>query len=248
MSKTAVLVPSLGRPQHVLRTVGNIAQNTPELHTQIWCVSGAEYTDQLDELGFLRLGGLSHTDPSGFYLDDSDDDDKRYVTRMNKLCARVREITGLMVAGQRTGWDSVFFGSDDVVHHPFWLSQALEVMEQASEAAVVVVNDLRNPSGTQALVRTSYLPLAVFDDPGAAFHHGYHHNFADTEMFQTARVRGVIYRAEDSHVEHLHPLHQGSNQRGWDETYADAQRHWDGDANLYHDRMVTMKEALGAND
>ena len=234
MSKTAILVPSLGRAQHVKRVFGNIEANTPEPHAQFWLVAGDDYQHELSGLGMTPEGGLKSEDTKGYWALDTLDPDKRYVTRMNKLSKWAVEL----------GFDYMFFGSDDVVHHPGWLAQALDVMEQAEKASVVVVNDLRNPNGTQALIRTSYLPLAVFDDPSAAFHHGYQHNFADTELFQTAAERGVIYRAKESHVEHLHPLHQGSNQREWDETYAYAQSQWSVDAKLFNERMIAMKESL----
>ena len=236
MSRTAILIPSLGRSQHVKRVHGNIEANTIEPHTQWWIVGDDGYEEELVPL----IPGNAT-----YYFDD-DPSDTRYVTRMNQACRAILSANTFgEYSDQPDPYEYVFFGSDDVVHHPFWLSKAIEVMESAKDAAVVVVNDLRNPNGTQALVRTSYLPLAVFDDPSAAFHHGYQHNFADTEMFQTAAQRGVIYRAMESHVEHLHPLHQGPNQRQWDETYANAQRQWDVDAKLFHERMILMKEALG---
>ena len=230
MSRTAILVPSLGRPQHVKRTFGNIEANTPEPHDQLWCVTGEEYTSQLDELGVF------------FYIDDSNDPDRRYVTRMNKLIEAMR--TGSLYGIEDRVYDYVFFGSDDVIHHPRWLRNALTVMESAENAQVVVVNDMRNPNGTQAVVRVDYLPLAVFDDPASAFHPGYQHNFADTEMFMTASERGVIYRAMDSHVEHLHPLFGRPGGRAWDKTYADAQSKWDQDASLFSERIAAMKKAL----
>ena len=223
--RTAILIPSLGRAQYVKRVFGNIEQNTPEDHDQFWCVSGDEYGEQLEDLSVEHGLGL-------YTLRDDDDPDKRYVTRMNKLAASVKD------------YDFVFFGSDDVIHHPHWLKRALEVMEEVEEAKVVVVNDLRNPNGTQALVATDYLPLAVFDDPDAAFHKAYHHNFADIEMFRTAKRRGVIYRAMDSHVEHLHPLFGGPSRRPWDETYEGARITYDQDEALYDARMKLMEEAL----
>lgn len=220
--RTAVLIPSLGRAEHARWVHGNIEQNTPEPHEQLWCYSGEDYETELCVPDVPRIR-------------DDELDDKRYVTRMNKLAAWAVE----------RGNDYVFFGSDDVIHHPFWLSRALDVMENAPDAEVVVVNDLRNPQGTQALVRTSYLPLAVFDDPTSAFHPGYLHNFADTEMFFTARMRGVCYRAMDSHVEHLHPLHNKNGPRKWDKTYDDAQSNWNHDQKLWEARKRRIEESLG---
>jgi len=221
----AILIPSLGRPQYVKRVYANIEANTPEPHEQVWCVSGKDYEKELME---CKGGNLA-------WKRDDDDEDKRYVTRMNKLAAAVL----------RDGsFDFVFFGSDDVVHHPRWLTHALDVMEEAPGAQVVVVNDLRNPNGTQALMDVSYFDKAVFDDPSVVFHPGYQHNFADTEQFFTAKERDVIYRAMDSHVEHLHPLHRGFAQRPMDETYRYAQAHWNEDSALFERRMVAMKEVL----
>ena len=225
MSRTAILIPSLGRPQYVARVVGNIEQNTPEDHEQLWCYSGEEYEAAACVSDVPRIR-------------DDDDPDKRYVTRMNKL----------VVWAVERGDDYVFFGSDDVVHHPFWLTNAINVMETAPGAQVVVVNDLRNPNGTQALVRTSYLRLAVFDDPAAAFHKGYQHNFADIEMFRTAQKRGVIYRAMDSHVEHLHPLFQRPTSRKWDDTYGTARISYGEDQRRFESRMKLMEEALEGKD
>lgn len=227
MPKTAILIPSLGRPQYVRRVYGNIEANTPEPHDQFWCVSGDEYGDILDELSLGHGLGL-------YAVRDDADPDKRYVTRMNKLAATVRD------------YDYVFFGSDDVVHHPGWLKEALTVMDEAENAQVVVVNDLRNPNGTQAVVRTSYFPRAVFDDPTVVFHPGYLHNFADTEMFITAAAQQVIYRAPMSQVEHLHPLQQGHSQRPWDDTYANAQAGWNEDAARFNARAALIEAHFAA--
>jgi len=212
---TAILVPSLNRPHRLRDAVANIHENTPEEHFILFCVSDDESKTILDEL-------------DEWYLDDSDCEDHRYVTRMNKLIAYLDDAK------------TVFFGSDDVIHHQGWLTKALLVMDQGP--SVVVVNDTCNPNGTQAVVRREYLERAVFDAPGLAFHPGYRHNFADTEMFFTASRQGEYARALDSVVEHLHP-HFGKPRRlGWDETYANAQKGWDEDVKLWEQRAAMIRE------
>lgn len=213
----AILVPSLNRPQYLARVVENIHAATPEPHRIFFCVSDDESKRIL-------------TDLKEWFLDDSDTDDRRYVTRMNKL------VRGLI------GCDSIFFGSDDVRFTPGWLSAALAVMESGPE--VVVVNDQRNPNGTQALITYEYLDRAVFDAPGDAFHGGYLHNFADTEMFFTAYKRGVYARAMDSIVEHLHPLFQGKEALPWDTTYTNAMQGWAHDEALFKERAAAIDQAL----
>jgi len=212
---TAILVPSLNRPQNLRALIANIHEATTVDHFILFCVSDSESRAILEELGER-------------YLDDSDCEDRRYVTRMNKLVP--------MIGGART----VFFGSDDVVHHPRWLENALSVMDTGP--SVVVVNDMHNRNGTQAVVRTEYLRRAVFDAPGLAFHPGYRHNFADNEMFVTAQVQNEFARAMDSSVEHLHPLFRASNSLPWDSTYTDAQRGWLHDEHLFEDRSRSIIE------
>lgn len=212
---TAILIPSLERGQYLADVVQNIIDRTPEDHRLYFAIGDDRSRDVLD-----------HLEQS--YLWDGELADKRYVTRMNKLLSYVEE-------------DEIFFGSDDVVFHQEWLTRARAVMDQGYP--VVVVNDLSNPNGTQALMRTDYVPHACFDDPQAAFHSGYLHNFADTEQFTTARLRGALGRAMDSVVAHLHPgghtsFYENPHQkRPFDSTYTDAQSHWDHDAALFQKRM-----------
>lgn len=219
---TAILLPSLGRPQRLAEATKNIHESTDLDHAILWCVGGLQSLRVLEDV----------QDGDCIILDDTDDPDKRYVTRMNKL----------MVTAAAYRFKTVFFGSDDVIHHDGWLGRALTIME-AQRKAIVVVNDLLNASGTQAVMRTDYLPFAVYDDPDVAFHPGYKHNYADTEMFGTAIKYGQHARAMDSIVEHLHPLsNQKPNARPWDDTYRDAMKHWQEDASRFNARMRAVKE------
>ena len=214
LAPCAILIPSLNRSQYLRRVVENIHASTPEPHRIRFCVGEPASKAILDELG-------------EWYLDDTDDPDKRYVTRMNKL---VRQLDDEQ---------TVFFGSDDVIHHPGWLREAWKVMAQGP--AVVVVNDLHNANGTQAVMKVDYLPYAVVDSPGDAFHAGYQHNFADNEQFVTAAAHDVIARAPLSMVEHLHPLFQSHNSVPWDSTYRDAMHGWERDQALFAQRLALIE-------
>ena len=213
---TAILIPSLNRPQNLRRTVENIHEATPEPHTLLFCVSDEASMDILDELG-------------EWYLDDSDGPDRRYVTRMNKLIEHLDDA------------DTMFFGSDDVIHHPGWLGEALKVL---LSSACVIVNDMRNSAGTQAVIRREYLERAVYDAPGLAFHPGYLHNFADNEMFFTASMHNEYARALESKVEHLHPLFNAPNADRWDDTYRNAMVGWDHDLELWTERHAMIEQAI----
>lgn len=215
--KCAILLPSLGRSHYLRSVVANIHEATREPHEIIFCVGDEHSKRELDIM-------------AESYLDDSESDDKRYVTRMNKLLSYIDDA------------EVIFFGSDDVTFHPGWLPAALKVMDTGFP--VVVVNDLRNPNGTQALVAVEYIPYLCYDDPQAAFHHGYHHNFADTEQFNTALYQGRLARAMDSIVEHHHPNYQVPGVRPLDSTYSDAFKHWHEDSALFHARMAALEDWL----
>ena len=223
MASAAILIPSLNRASHLRVVAQNIHEATPEDHRIYWMIGDVDSRKALEEAG------------ESFFW-DGEDPDKRYVTRMNKLIHHVEE-------------DFIFFGSDDVVHHEGWLSRALVVMGKGFP--VVVVNDLSNPNGTQALMSADYVGEACFDDPDAVFHHGYFHNFADTEQFNTARVKGKLARAMDSVVAHLHPhghktfFDNPHELRESDSTYSDAQKHWHEDAQTFERRMRELNILYG---
>jgi hypothetical protein len=223
MSSTAILIPSLARASYLSVVIQNIHEATPEDHRIYFAIGDDDSRKVVEEAGER-------------YLWDGEDPDKRYVTRMNKLIHEVVE-------------DEVFFGSDDVVHHEGWLSAARVVMGKGYPC--VVVNDLSNPNGTQALMSTDFLGEACFDDPEAAFHHGYFHNFADTEQFNTARIKGALARAMDSVVAHLHPhghktfFDNPHQLREPDSTYSNAQKYWQQDAALFESRMRKLNVLYG---
>jgi len=213
----AILVPSLDRPQNLRDITSNIHQNTPEEHFILFCVGDEKSKLILDELG-------------EWFLDDERDQDKRYVTRMNKL-----------VIDHLDDAKTIFFGSDDVRHHRGWLTAALRVMDSTTHPRVVAVNDLHNTNGTQAVIHRSWLEHAVFDAPGLAFHPGYGHNFADNEMFLTAACAFEFARAPDSIVEHLHPLFRSANALPWDPTYTNAMKPWAEDEERFKRRSELIR-------
>lgn len=213
---TAILIPSLNRPQNLEPLLRSIQFATPEDHYVFLMVSDSESVKIARELGHP-------------YLDDSDNPDKRYVTRNNE-----------MVRHLRPGTKQVFFGSDDIEFYPHWLDEALIVMNRGYD--VVVGDDLRNQNGTMALMNVNYFSRAVFDRPGDVFHNGYIHNFADTEQFFTAKVQGTFARAMNSRVEHLNPVFYGARALPYDETYSLSRIGNDHDAALYAAREPLISE------
>ena len=121
--------------------------------------------------------------------------------------------------------DFVLLGADDLLFHPAWDVYAVEVAE-TSGAGVIGTNDLGNRTvmnglhSTHPLVRRSYVEeFGTIDEPGKCLHEGYSHQWVDTELVETAKMRGQWAFAKGSHVEHLHPLWKKSTM---DSTYEKA--------------------------
>lgn len=104
----------------------------------------------------------------------------------------------------------VFTGADDLAFHPGWFDAA--VAKMTDRIGVVGTNDLSNPRvmrgdhATHFLVARWYVELGTIDQPGQLMHDGYLHEFVDDELVGTAKSRGAWAFAEDSIVEHLHPM------------------------------------------
>lgn len=205
-----VLMPSLNRPHRIESVLDSLTEATKEPHTTLWCVSDPESTNLLWARG----------KPALF---DGREDDQRYVTRNNKLARWARaEAEGPL----EDNW--VFFGSDDYQWHYGWFTAALECGKP-----FVIPHDKLNPAGTAALARMDILDKLVVDDPDAVFHHGYIHNFADTEQFETAKAQGFVARPKGCVVEHLH--HQNGKAE-FDSTYELAGHGWGHDSQLFESR------------
>lgn len=131
----------------------------------------------------------------------------------------------------------IFTGASDLVFHTGWLEAALRQVDDG--AGVIGTNDLGNPRvlrgehATHSLLVRSYVESLGTVDGSGAMHEGYRHNFCDTEMVETAKVRGAWRFAADSIVEHLHP-NWGTAEV--DETYRLGQAGFVRDQMLYHRR------------
>lgn len=203
---TAILIPSLWRPESLKRTIDNIRETTPEQHAIYAMVDESDPAS----LEVCQTMGVScWTDDAGYF-----------VPRIQFLF-------------EHTAEPFFFTGSDDIVYTPGWLTGCFAAME--SHHKVCCPNDGHNPKGTNFLVERQYVleQGGNFDTPGYVYHPDYLHNFSDDEMVNTGCFRGVYVRAMDVLVESTHPA-WGNSQV--DNTYmrmyeADAQ-----DRELYYSR------------
>lgn len=218
---TAILVPVLNRPQLVQRVVESIESATPEPHRILFVVSAGD-TAELDavqdfyrEHGDLRIG--QEYGPVFDYL---------VVQEPGTWACKIN-------AGFRaTEEPFVFLAADDLKFHHGWLAEALGIMDAPrGRFGVVGTNDLGNqrtfdhsvpgyPHATHSLVRRAYIDGqggTMDKGPGVVLCEEYPHEYADDELVETAKTRGVYAHADTSVVEHLHPNYGKARD---DDTYA----------------------------
>lgn len=188
MNAVAILIPVLGRPQHVPRLLANIATTTPEPHRVLFIAD----TEDLAEIKALDAAGAD-------YITRDRDQPRNYAAKIN--CGY-----------HATTEPFVFTGADDLNFHRDWFSRALAWAHD--HIGVIGTNDIANPRvmngthSTHSLVRRSYVETqsGVIDTPDTVYCELYGHEYTDDELVQTAMFRGVYAHAFDSIVEHLHPM------------------------------------------
>lgn len=143
----------------------------------------------------------------------------------------------------------VLLGADDLCFHPDWDTEVLRVAEETG-AGVIGTNDLGNATvmrglhSTHPLVRRSYIEMqGTIDEPGVCLHEGYQHQWVDTELVETAKMRGQWAFARESHVEHLHPMWHKSKM---DSTYEKALSTSHDDHALFQERRRLWSRAAMA--
>lgn len=137
----------------------------------------------------------------------------------------------------------ILCGADDLSFHRGWFEAAMRFDDVAAGVDVVGTNDLGNPAtmtgetSTHPLVRRRYVDeLGTVDELGAVVHGGYHHNFPDTELVLTAKMRGRYRHAPECVLEHLHPIWRKGDD---DETYALGRSRFEDDRALFESRRRT---------
>lgn len=183
-----ILVPVLRRPHRIVPVMESIEAATPEPHRTVFLAND----DDHDELEALALAGAEVVRcswPGGAKGD--------YARKVN--------------LGYRSTTESLLFlGADDLHFHPHWLERAVARLGIPG-VGVVGTNDIGNPrviagtTATHSLVTRSYVDEHGTVDGEGVLHEGYPHEYVDTELVETAKVRKAWAFAEDSIVEHLHP-------------------------------------------
>lgn len=122
---------------------------------------------------------------------------------------RKRNYAGAInTAVQELDYNYFFVSADDFKFHANWLPPLLR---ESKSFAVIGPEDLGNPMvrdgmlAVSSLVRKDYVPFACLGFPDNLLFEGYHHNYVDTELTQTAIYREQYKYCPTSIVEHMHP-------------------------------------------
>jgi len=140
----------------------------------------------------------------------------------------------------------IFCGADDLLFEPGWDEAALQVAEQ-HRAGVTGTNDTANAlvkkglHATHSLIRRSYIEEqgGTFDGTGEIYSETYDHQWTDSELVETAKLRRQWAFARDSLVRHLHP-HWGTAEMDW--VYEKGQRATKEDFALYVQRIRRLRK------
>lgn len=211
---TLIIVPVLRRPHRVAPLLESIDAATPEPHRVLFVASPE---DEAEQKAIAAAG-------ADVLVLDSPAGRGDYARKIN-------------LAYTVTDDPLLFLGADDLCFHRGWLEAAVAAM--TGDVGAVGTNDLgnarvvRGDHATHFLVTRAYADRGTIDEPGKILHEGYCHNFVDDEFLATARLRGAVAMAPESHVEHLHP---NWGKAPHDETYERGQAGFEVDRRHFNHR------------
>jgi hypothetical protein len=193
MSRIAVLIPVLGRPERAQIVADSIRISSDRAHRILFLCSP---DDPHEVSAYERTGAEVVVVPWSAGAGD-------FARKTNE---------GLYLTLE----EFVFCGADDLTFCAGWDVEALAVAD-ATGAGVIGTWDGANPlvmkgrHSTHSLVRRSYAedPGAIWGSPGI-YYEGYDHQCVDNELVEVAQVRGEWAFASDARVLHHHPIYDST--------------------------------------
>ena len=190
MSRCAVIVPVLNRPQNAQPLVDSFKASGAD--ADLFFVASSGDTDEVNACYDTGMVVMTLDRPPG---------PADYSAKIQRGYEATEEPLVLLAA-------------DDLIFHPGWL-EAVEKIAYEYDCGVIGTNDRANPlvkagkHSTHPVVRRCYIDKygGVVGEPGVVYHQGYDHQFVDVELVQTAMQRGCYAHAHDAVIEHRHPLY-----------------------------------------
>lgn len=223
LSRIAVIVPVLNRPQNAAPLVESLKASGADALLVFVCSTG-----DADEIDACVSQAVRSDVAVLFEIVEWELGPGDYAKKINH-------------AYQWTEEPLVLLAADDLVFHPGWL-EAVEKIVDEFDVGVIGTNDRANPlvkqglHSTHPVVRRCYIDTygGVVGEPGVVYHEGYDHQWVDCELVQTAQARGCYAHAHDAIVEHRHPLF--SHDVKSDDTYCKGQAKGREDHALFQSR------------
>jgi hypothetical protein len=217
MNEIDIIVPTIGRSHKLFPLAWNIANTTPVGQYSITFVVDRDDPDSQRIVAAIE-------GPVSFVIAD-----KRGYVHCTNLGVHATDSPLLALV------------NDDVIFHAFWYEEAIKHLSPLVQ--VIGTNDLSphtegGVNCTMPIIRRSYINElgGNYNEPGNAYHEGYWHNFAESEMWHLAQHRRVARWVEECVIEHRHPDWGTADM---DATYAEgAKTGWNEDAALYEERKM----------
>jgi GT2 family glycosyltransferase len=218
MNNVAVVIPSVRRPEGLLRAIESVLSTTDGV--KVVCVLEASDNESMAIL--VRLVANSRVFAS--FIDESLD--PTTAERWNH---------GAKFAQDNFDTEYFVIGADDVVFQPGWLEAAMAEMNAMGGSGLVGLNE--GPDSSFGRLATHFLvsrKYAVRGLGGTIMIPPYRHGWTDMEATFRAKRDGRLRFAEDARIEHLHPLYGTSEV---DEIYKKGQSTHDQDEELFQERL-----------
>lgn len=213
----AILVPVLDRPAHVAPLVNSLRESRAA--ARLYFIATLD-----DQAELAACRAEAERDPGFVRVLVVPTSRRSWAKKINDGIRRTTESWLLLAA-------------DDIRFHSGWADEAIKIANAHPGAGVIGTNDLGHRGtiegwhSTHPIVSRKYArELGSIDDRRQFVHEGYRHNFADTEIVATAKLRDAYVHAPLAIVEHLHPLWKKSKT---DSTYALGRKHLREDRQLF---------------
>lgn len=164
------------------------------------------------------------------------------------LCDKISWPHKINIGFNKTNTPWLLLGADDIRFSKGWESKVLELDDNVH--GVVGTNDTNleittttGKGSTHPLISRKYINSqgGTYDEKGKVIHEGYRHYCCDTELCETAKVRGKYLHRFDIVIEHMHPFW---NKAKDDDIYKLARQHYNTDRKLFNSRIVKMYESI----
>lgn len=230
MTRVAVIVPVLGRPQAAQPLVDSFVASVPPGLARMVFVCSPGDTAEMAACVATGCRTLMLTEQPG----------------PGDFARKVQ------LAFEQTDEPYIFQAADDVEFQVGWCETALEQIDTDGGYGVCGTWDGANPQvmrglhSTHSLIRRAYVDECggSWDGPGTVFSSAYSHQWVDVELVELAKLRGCFTFAKTARVLHRHPLFDRSVAR--DATYERGLSSGAEDRATFHRRQREWLRGLSA--